>query len=693
MLRRTFLMSVPAAALVGLAACERGAGGGAPARTTPVFGSFGFDTAGMDRSIAPGDDFFGYANGTWARTTEIPADRSSFNSFTRLTIQADERTKTIIEDAAADNSADGDRRKIGDFYTAFMNEAAIEAAGLSPLRDELAAINAIRDVAGLSRALGLTLRADVDLLNMTDYYTDRLFGLWVSQDFDEPTRNSPYLVQGGLGMPDRAFYLDGGRMAEMRQNYRAHIVQVLTLAQIAEPEDKANRILALETAIAGVHATAEQTNDVEAGNNHWSQADFDARAPGMDWAAWREGASLGQQASFVVWQPAAVTGIAALVGSQALNTWKDYLIFHALDRASPFLSRAFAEENFSFYGSTLSGTPERAPRWRRGVDAVNAALGEAVGRIYVERHFPENSKTGMEELVQNLRTAFGQRIDRLDWMSEATRTAARRKLETLEVSIGHPESWRDYSALEVRPDQAWANVDRAGVFEYERNIAKLARPVTHQEWYMLPQTVNALNIPLENRLIFPAAILEAPFFDAAADPAINYGGIGAVIGHEITHSFDSTGALFDETGRLRDWWTPQDLAQFERAGQALAAQYSAYQAFPDLNLNGELTLGENIADVAGLATAYDAYRLSLDGAEAPVLEDFTGDQRFYLGWAQVWRSKYRDPALRNAVLTGVHSPGPWRVATVRNQDPWYAAFGVEPGQTLYLAEDARVEVW
>lgn len=691
MLRRTFLMSVPAVAL--LAACQNSGGGGTASRTTPVFGTFGFDTEGMDRSVVPGEDFFGYANGTWARTQEIPADRSSYNSFTRLAIQADERTKVIIEEAAADNRADGERRKIGDFYTAFMNETAIEQAGLTPVRDELEAIAGIRDVSGLSRALGQTLRADVDLLNMTNYYTDRLFGLWVSQDFDEPTRNSPYLVQGGLGMPDRAFYLDGGRMAEMRQSYRAHIVQVLTLARIAEPEAKASRILALETAIAGVHATAEQTNDVKAGNNHWSQADFNARAPGIDWMAWREGAGLAQQETFVVWQPGAVSGIAALVGSQSLDTWKSYLTFHALDRASPFLPRAFDEEHFSFYGSTLSGTPEQPPRWRRGVDAVNAALGEAVGQIYVERHFSENSKTAMEGLVQNLITAFGHRIDGLEWMSDQTRAAARRKLETLSVSIGYPETWRHYSGLEVRPDQAWANAERAGVFEYQRNLAKLGRAVTHDEWYMLPQTVNALNIPLENRLIFPAAILEAPFFDEAADAAINYGGIGAVIGHEITHSFDSTGALFDELGRLRDWWTPQDLARFEAAGQALVAQYNAYQAFPDLHLNGELTLGENIADVAGMATAHDAYLLSLNGADAPELEGFSGDQRFYLGWAQVWRSKYRDPALRNAILTGVHSPGPWRVREVRNQDPWYAAFEVQPGQALYLAEADRVEVW
>lgn len=690
MLRRTFLLAAPAFALVA-AACNRNGAGGE--RTTPTFGTWGFDTAGMDRSIAPGDDFFGYANGAWARTTEIPADRSSFNSFTLLTIQADERTKAIIEEAAGDDRADGDRKKIGDFYAAFMNEQAIEAAGSTPLRDELDAIAAIRDQQGLSRALGQTLRADVDLLNATYYYTDRLFGLWVSQDFEEPTRNSPYLVQGGLGMPDRAFYLDGGRMAEMRQAYRAHIVQVLTLANISEPEARAARILALETAIAGVHATAEETNDVQAGNNHWSRTDFDSRAPGIDWGAWREGAGLAQQDQFVVWQPRALTGIAALVGSQALDVWKDYLAFHAIDRASPFLSNAFAGEHFSFYGSTLSGTPEQAPRWRRAVDATNAALGEAIGRIYVERHFPEASKTAMEGLVQNLMTAFGERIDNLEWMSDETRAAARRKLQTLEVSIGHPEQWRDYSALEIRPDQPWGNAARASLFEYQRNLAKLNRPVSHDEWYLLPQEVNALNVPLENRLIFPAAILEAPFFDPLADAAVNYGGIGAVIGHEITHSFDSTGALFDETGRLRNWWTPQDLERFEGAGRALAAQYDAYQAFPDLNLNGNLTLGENIADVAGLATAYDGYQISLNGVEAPVIDDFTGDQRFYLGWAQVWRSKYRDPALRNAILTGVHSPGPWRVATVRNQDPWYAAFDVEPGQDLYLPEDGRVEVW
>ena len=692
MLRRLTALMAPAAVLLVLAACQ---GDGEPAaRTEPVFGEFGFDTTGMDRTVQPGQDWFSYANGEWHRSTEIPADRSSFNAFTFLTIQAQERTRAIVEEAAADAEAEGDLARIGAFYAAFMDEEGIERAGLDPVRPELDAIARIGDREQLSAALGQTLRADVDLLNATDYYTDRLFGLWVSQDFDAPTRNSPYLVQGGLGMPDRAFYLDSdARMAAMRTAYRAHIARVLQLAGVSDPQGKAQRILALETAIARSHATAEQTSDVEAGNNHWNIGDFNSRAPGMDWEAYFGAADLASQSTFVVWQPGAVTGISRLVGSESLETWKDYLTFHALDRASPYLPRAFAEANFAFYGTTLSGTPQQAPRWRRAINATNAALGEAVGREYVARHFPEEARARADELVRNLMAAFGERIDNLEWMSDSTKAAARRKLETLTVSIGYPETWRDYSALEIRRDQAYANVANAELFNYRRNIEKLNRPVTHDEWYMLPQEVNALNVPLENRLIFPAAILEAPFFDPNADPAINYGAIGGVIGHEITHSFDSTGALFDETGRLRNWWTPEDFARFEAAGRALAAQYDAYEAFPGLNLNGDLTLGENIADVAGLATAYDAYRLSLNGQEAPVLGGFTGDQRFFLGWAQVWRSKYREPALRNSILTGVHSPGPWRAATVRNQDAWYTAFDVQPGQALYLAPEDRVEVW
>jgi len=659
----------------------------------PELGSFGFDLAGMDRTAVTGDNFFQYANGTWFKNTEIPPDRSSYSSFTRLTENALERTRAIVEEAAANKGTTGETRKIGDFYTAFMDEAAIEAKGLAPAQAELDAIAGISDKTGLARALGESLRADVDLMNATDYYTDRLFGLWVAQHLDKPAQYSPYLLQGGLGMPDRDYYLEGGRMAELRKKYQAHIAKVLELAGIADVEAKAKRILALEIAIARTHATQEATNDVKLGANYWHRGDFTSKAPGLDWDAFFEGASLSKQDEFIVWQPKAIAGISKLTASQALDTWKDYLAFHALDRASGLLPKAFADEQFAFYGTALSGTPQQQDRWKRAVNAVNSALGEAVGKTYVQRHFTPATKARAEEMVKNILAAFDRRIDRLEWMSAQTKASAKAKIAGLQVGMGYPEVWRDYSALEVRADDALGNAARASVFEYRRNLAKLGAPVVRTEWYLLPQQVNAMNLPLENRLIFPAAILGAPFFDGNADDAVNYGAIGGVIGHEITHSFDSSGALFDANGRLSNWWTEEDLKRFEAAGAALAAQFDAYRPFPDAAVNGKLTLGENIADVAGLATAYDAYTLSRQGKPAVVLEGLTPDQRFFLGWAQAWRSKAREAALRNSLLTNVHAPAQFRSETVRNLDAWYPAFDVKPGQQRYLAPEQRVKVW
>ncbi len=658
----------------------------------PTLGSFGFDTAGMDRSVNPGDDFYAFANGNWVKSTEIPADRSRYNSFAVLTEKALTRTRAILDEASKPE-ASGDARKIGDYYSAFMDEDAIEARGVAPIQPELDAIAALADHASLSAKLGSLVRADVDLMNSTDYYTDRLFGVWISQHLDRPTENSVYLVQGGLGLPDRDFYLEGGRFEQIRDAYLKHIASVLALANTEDPTNKAKGILALETAIAKVHASQLDTNDIKKGANYWPRSEFAAKAPGLDWEQFFAGAMLGSQPELIVWQPGAVSGISALTKSVPLDTWKDYLRFHALDRASPFLPKAFADGNFAFYGTTLNGTPQQQDRWKRGVAAVNQGLGEAVGKLYVERHFTAETKARADAMVANLIAAFGKRIDALAWMSDTTKARARAKLAGLEVGMGYPARWRDYSALDVRKDDPLGNHERAELFEYQRNVAKLGAPVDRGEWFLLPHTVNALNIPLENRLLFPAAILEAPFFDAAADDAINYGGIGGVIGHEITHSFDSGGALFDETGRLSNWWTPEDLAKFEAAGATLATQYDQYQAFPDLNLNGKLTLGENIADVAGLATAFDAYMLSQAGKEPVVLEGFTPEQRVFLGWAQVWRSKFREPSLRNAVLTGVHSPGEFRAATVRNQDAWYTAFDIKPENARYLAPEARVKVW
>jgi putative endopeptidase len=662
----------------------------APAK--PVLGSFGFDASGMDRSATPGDDFFQYANGEWVKTFEIPADKSGYSSFTRLSDQAAKDTRAIIEDTAKDANASGEAAQIRDYYNAYMDEAAIEAAGLKPLQPRLDAIAAIDDKIALARALGGTVRADVDIMNMTNYYTPNLFGVWINQAMDNPAENIPYLMQGGLGLPDRSFYTDA-EQAGLRKQYQAHIAKVLSLAGDADAEATAARILALETAIAKVHASQEDTNDVTKGSNYWSRADFDAKAKGMDWNAFFDGAQLGQQQRFVAWQPKAISGISGLVAAQPLDTWKDYLRFHALDNASGLLPKAYADEAFAFYGTTLNGTPQQRERWKRGVDAVNGALGEAVGKIYVERHFPAETKARAEALVKNLLAAFDKRIDKLDWMTPETKARAKAKLATLDVSIGYPAKWHDYSGLEVRADDALGNAQRASLFEYQRQLAKLGQAPNHDEFYMLPHTVNALNVPLENRLVFPAAILGAPFFDAAADDAVNYGAIGSVIGHEISHSFDSSGALFDEKGKMQNWWAKEDLEHFQAACAALAAQYDQYEPFPGLHLNGQLELAENVADVAGLATAYDAYKLSQQGKPEQVIDGFTPDQRFFLGFAQAWRSKAREAAYRNSIKTGTHAPGQFRAETVRNQDAWYAAFDVQPGQKRYLKPEQRVKVW
>jgi putative endopeptidase len=666
----------------------------AQAPSKPELGSFGFDVAGMDKSAAPGDDFFQYANGNWVKTTEIPADRSGYNSFTVLAEKAAKREREIIEESSKDANATGESAQIRDYYNAYMDEAGIEARGLKSLQPKLDEVAAIADAAGLAKELGGTVRADVDIMNSTNYYTPHLFGVWVSQSMADPQQTVPYLMQGGLGLPDRSYYLDSAKdMVAVRHAYQAHVAKILALAGDADADAKAARIVALETAIAKVHATQEQTNDVKLGANYWTRADLDAKAPGMDWSAFLDGAQMPKQEQFVAWQPQAIAGISKLVASQPLATWKEYLRFHALDEASGLLPKAFADERFAFYGHTLNGTPQQQERWKRGVGAVDGAIGEAVGKIYVQRWFTPQTKARADELVKNLLAAFDKRIDNLDWMTPQTRARAKAKLAGLKIDMGYPSKWHDYSGLVIRADDALGNAQRASLFEYQRNLAKLGKPYAHDEFYMTPQTVNALNVPLENRLVFPAAILDAPFFDANADDAVNYGAIGSVIGHEISHSFDSSGALFDENGRMANWWTPEDFKHFEAACAALAAQYDKYEPLPGIHVSGKLTLGENIADVAGLADSYDAYKLSQQGKPEVVLEGFTPDQRFYLGFAQAWRSKARDAALRNSLLTNVHAPGQFRSETVRNQDPWYPAFDVKPGQKRYLAPEQRVKVW
>jgi putative endopeptidase len=655
----------------------------------------GIDLAGIDRSVAPGDDFFGYANGKWIKSAEIPPDRSVYGVGPMLVELTNRRTADLIREATARNAPAGtEARKIGDFYSTYMDEAAIEAKGWKPLEPALGRIAAIADRKALARALGGTLRADVDVLNATNLHTGNLLGLWVAQDLNDPARYSPFLLQGGLVMPDRSYYLDQSpRMADIRTKYQAHIAAVLKLAATPDPEAKAARIFDLEHRIAEVHWSRAESEEVEKGNNHWTRQDFETRAPGLDWGAFFDAAGLGDQKIFVVWQPSAVTGISALAASEPLEAWKDYLRFHEIEHASDVLPKAFDEEHFAFHGRTLTGTPKQRDRWKRAVDATDAALGEAVGKLYASRYFPPSEKARAKEMVRRLTEAFQNRIDRLDWMAPQTREKAKAKLAALIVGVGYPDRWQDYSDLEVGRGDALGNLERAELFRYRRSLKKLGQPVDRHEWVMTPQTVNAVNLPAMNELNFPAGILQPPLFDSRRTLAMNYGSIGAVIGHEISHSFDDQGALFDASGKLENWWTKDDFAHFQASSAALVKQYDAYRPFSDLAVNGKQTLSENIADVAGLAAAYDAYRLSLDGKKAPVVQGLSGDRQFFLAFAQSWRQKIREPALRQRILTDGHSPAEYRADTVRNLDAWYDAFNVKPSQALYLAPPNRVRVW
>jgi putative endopeptidase len=655
----------------------------------------GLDLAGMDRSVKPGDNFFAYANGTWLKKTDIPPDKSSTGAGAILADLTDQRVAKLIQQAAGTNAPAGSAaRKIGDYYASFMDSTAIDSAGLKPLQPTLDSIAAIRDRKELARFLGSTMRADVDALNNTNFHTENLLGLWVAQDLDDPAQYSAFLLQGGLGMPDRSYYVDtSSAMASTHEKYQAHVAAMLRLANVADPEKKAAGIMQLETGIAKAHWSREKSGDVSKGNNHWTRAEFGAKAPGLDWEAYFAAARLEKPGRFVVWQPSAVTGIAALVGSEPLDTWKDYLTFHAIQSRAAVLPAAFGRESFAFFGPVLSGAQKQRDRWKRAVAATNNALGFAVGRLYAARYFPAAEKARAKAMVTNLIAAFRERIDHLDWMAPATKEQAKAKLAVLKVGVGYPDTWPDYAGLEIVRGNAYANAERASLFHYRRALERLGRPVDRSEWVMNPQLVNAVNLPAMNALNFPAAILQPPYFDPRRPVVMDYGAIGAIIGHEVSHSFDNQGALFDARGRLHNWWTPEDFKHFEASTAQLVAQYDQYRPFPDLALNGRQTLGENIADLAGLAAAYDAYHRALGRKPAPAVQGLTGDQQFFISFAQSWRGKAREPALRNQILTDGHAPREYRASTVRNLDPWYRAFEVKPGETLYLAPGDRVRVW
>lgn len=645
----------------------------------------------MDTSVRPGDEFYLYTNGTWEKNTEMRPDRAFESPASDIYDQHEEKLRDLIENAAKTQGPNSGR--ISDFYHSYMDEAAIEAAGLKPIELRLKAVSGISDKRQLARALGETLRADVDALNMTNFHTDNLFGLWVAPGFDDSDHYHAYLMQGGIVLPDREYYLsDSESMREIRTKYEQHVANILKLAGFSDPEKRAERIVALEHAIAQTHWSLAEDNDVHKANNIWKPADFASKAPGLDWTEYFRAAGLDKQASFYVWQPSAFTGESALIASTPLEEWKDWLAYHTVEESASVLPKAFAEEEFSFWGKTLNGVSVQQSRWKRGVAVVDGHLPSELGRLYVQRHFPPEVKAQVQEIVSNLIAVYRQRLQGITWMAPATKAQAIAKLDALYVGIGYPDKWEEEN-YEVKPDDIVGNLRRSREAKYQRERALIGTAVDRKRWCMSPQTINAVNLPLQNSLNFPAAILQAPSFDAHAPAAANYGAIGAVIGHEISHTFDSEGSAFDSKGRLRNWWTKDDFAHFNSVTDRLAKQYDAYKPFPDLALNGKQTLAENIADDAGLAAAYDAFRASLKGQAAPERDGFNGDQQFYLAFAQSWAAKLRPSALRNEVLTDTHSPDHWRVFEVRNQNEWYKAFDVKPDEKLYLAPNERVQIW
>ncbi|UZK70075.1 M13 family metallopeptidase [Sphingomonas sp. S1-29] len=644
----------------------------------PRYGAFGFDAAGMDQSVAPGDDFYEYANGGWGKATPIPADKSNYGLFNVLDDQAREQTRAILEEQKGIAGS-----KIGTAYATYLDQAAIDAKGLAPIQPWLTKIKTVRDKPGYAALVAEAQRNGVD----------GPIGTYVGIDDKNPTSYAVNMGQSGLGMPDRDYYLSAdAKQVETRAAYLAYLTKLLTLAGEANPAQRAAAILAFETGIARVHWTRTESRDSEKTYNKTSLADLARTAPGFDFARYLQAAGTPVD-TLIVAQPSAIAGTAKLIAATPIQVLQDQLIVRSLENFSGSLPSEIDRTVFAFTGTTLAGTPEQEPRWKRAVNFTNRALSDEVSKLYVDRHFPASTKAAADELVKNVIVAFDKRIDKLDWMDPATKVKAKAKLAAFTPKIGYPDQWRDYSSLDIRSGDAFGNALRANHWAYQDNISKLGQPIRKWEWGMTPMTVNAYANFGMVEIVFPAAILQPPFFDPNADPAVNYGGIGAVIGHELSHHFDDQGSKYDLEGRLTTWWTPQDVARFKQRSQAVVAQYAAYEGMPGVKVNGELTLGENIADLAGLTMAYDAYQASLGGKPAPVIEGFTGDQRFHLGWAQLWRRNYRDAELRRRLLTDPHSPSEQRVAVVRNLDPWYAAYDVKPGAQLYLAPKDRISIW
>jgi putative endopeptidase len=638
----------------------------------------------IDHSIKPGDDFYHYANGGWLKTAVLPAGKQSFDTRAILKEKTSQRVRDLIQSAAAARPSKGSvEQKVGDYYASFMDQNAIEAQGLTPLADEMVTISAITNKSSLSAYLGAALNTEVDGLTAN---ADHVFGVWVNQSFTDSKHYVFHLLQGGLGMPDQDSYLDPSpKMAALREQYQAHISSILKLTGVADSETRAARILALEIRMAQSHAPDSDATDVFKQNNPWKRADFSVKAPGMDWDAYFKSAGVVDQPEFIVWQPSAVTGTSALVGSEDINIWKDYLKFHLIAHYASVLPKSVA--------AILSDTQQANDRSKDAITATNAALGQAVGQLYTQHYFPPEAKARAQAMVADLITAYRTRITSLTWMSPQTKEKALAKLAALKIDLGYPDTWIDYSTLDVVRGDAFGNMRRAEAFNRSQNLAKLKQPADPNEWRIDPQIVGAVIVFTPNSETFSAGLLQPPYFDFQGDSASNYGSAGAGIAHEISHSFDELGNIYDDQGRLGLWWTAEDTAKYHAAAAKLAAQLDGYCPLADLCLNGKQVLSESIADLAGLLTAHDAYILSLKGKTDVVIGGLPGEQRFFLAFSQRWRKLESEAALRQQITTDTHPPGEYRSNTVRNVDAWYKAYAIAPSDKLYLKPEDRVAIW
>ncbi len=687
MIRTGMVSLLCTVALLGCthAPSQSAAGGStAPPQKHAEYGAFGLDLSEHDTTVKPGNDFFQYADGHWLQTNSIPADRARWGVFDELDERAREDLRQIVEALPADAPHGSPEQKIRDFYRSYVDTAAIERAGLSQAQPALQTIDSAHTYEELSRIIG---SRDLDV--------KAPIAVYISTDPKDPDRYTVFVTQSGLAMPDREYYLkDDPVYVALRQKYVAHVQRMLTLAGDHDPAADARSVLEIETGIARLHWPAAKRRERDLTYNPRTRQQLEDLAPGFAWGPLLGAAGLQDQQQFIVRELDAVEGLSKQFRSVPVAQWRAYFTYHYLAGIADVLPKAFDEEKFDFYERTLHGQQAQQERWKRAIAALDWGLGEALGQLYVAQHFPPASKEKVLALVENLRAAYAYDIQHLAWMGPATKKLALEKLAAFHPKIGYPDHWRDYSALEIRPGDAFGNSQRADEFEWWRQQARLGKPTDRGEWSMTPQTVNAYYNPTFNEVVFPAAILQPPFFDPNADDAVNYGAIGAVIGHEMGHGFDDQGAKSDARGVLRNWWQPEDEAAFKKLVSRLADQYSEYVVFPDLKVNGRLTLGENIGDLGGVGVAYAAYHRSLNGRKPPVLDGLTGDQRFFLSWAQAWRTLNRDEQLRSQVMSNPHSPPKFRVnGVVRNVDAWYAAFDVKPGDKLYLPPQERVRIW